>query len=689
MKPLAIRRRRLGVAGLAAAAALTALIQPAVSGAASTVRPAALVPAATGDPVIVAAGDIACAPPNPPVGPESKVCQQNATADLIDQIKPTAVLPVGDLQYNKGTIEEFMGSNGYNDTWGRFKSISKPVIGDNEYEVVHGLGYWDYWNGAGNNDGQAATRNKGWYSYDLGTWHVIALNSERGGNGETWIPQASWDEQLAWLQADLAAHPYQCTLAYWHKPLYSTGTSYSDPKPFGELAYAAGVDVVLTGHAHRYERFVPQDADSNASPTGFMHWTVGTGGKSINPVQAYNKNLAVAGEGHGVLKMTLHAGSYDWQFVNAPGTTIQDSGSGNCVGGGIIPSQTAPSVSTVSPNGAVVGNAGTTVEINGSGFTGSTVDFGPGVTVKSVTVASPSRIVATVDVAPGTAAGARDVVVTNAGGLSATCSKCFTIAATSGGIPTGETPGYWFTASDGGIFAFGNAGFYGSTGAIKLAQPIVSMSPTSTGKGYWLVASDGGIFAFGDAKFHGSTGNIRLVKPIVGMATTPTGNGYWLVASDGGIFAFGDAAFYGSTGAIKLAKPIIGMMPTPSGNGYWMIASDGGVFAYGDAKFHGSTGSLKLASPIVGVAATPTGGGYWFTGANGAIYAFGDAGFFGAAGDSRLAKPIVGMAATNSGKGYWLVASDGGIFAYGDAKFHGSTGNIKLNQPIVGLAPSL
>ncbi|MDP9389155.1 MAG: superoxide dismutase family protein, partial [Actinomycetota bacterium] len=149
--------------------------------------------------------------------------------------------------------------------------------------------------------------------------------------------------------------------------------------------------------------------------------------------------------------------------------------------------------------------------------------------------------------------------------------------------------GYWLVADDGGVFAFGDAKFFGSTGALKLNRPVNGMAATPTGQGYWLVASDGGIFAFGDAEFHGSTGAIRLNQPIVGMTPTPSGNGYWLVASDGGIFAFGDARFAGSTGAIKLAQPIVGMASTPTGNGYWLVASDGGIFAFGDARFAGST----------------------------------------------------------------------------------------------------
>ena len=158
----------------------------------------------------------------------------------------------------------------------------------------------------------------------------------------------------------------------------------------------------------------------------------------------------------------------------------------------------------------------------------------------------------------------------------------------------GPGGGYWLAASDGGLFAFGDAGFYGSMGGQPLNKPIVGLTATPDGKGYWEVASDGGLFAFGDAGFYGSTGGITLNKPIVGMAVTPDGGGYWLVASDGGIFAFGDAGFYGSTGGIASNKPIVGMAVTPDGGGYWLVASDGGIFAFGDAGFYGSTGGIRL-----------------------------------------------------------------------------------------------
>ena len=232
--------------------------------------------------------------------------------------------------------------------------------------------------------------------------------------------------------------------------------------------------------------------------------------------------------------------------------------------------------------------------------------------------------------------------------------------------PTSAPAGYWTVASDGGIFSFGQMGFYGSMGGKPLnTTDRRHGARRPRRRGYWLVASDGGIFAFGDAGFHGSTGQHPLNKPVVGMAATPDGGGYWLVASDGGIFAFGDAGFYGSTGDIHLTKPVVGMAATPDGGGYWLVASDGGIFAFGDAGFYGSTGDIQLNKPVVGMAATPDGGGYWLVASDGGIFAFGDAGFHGSTGDIRLDQPVVGMAATPDGGGYWLVASDGGIFAFG------------------------
>lgn len=245
--------------------------------------------------------------------------------------------------------------------------------------------------------------------------------------------------------------------------------------------------------------------------------------------------------------------------------------------------------------------------------------------------------------------------------------------------------GYWLVASDGGIFSYCDAAFYGSTGGTRLNRPIVGMTPSPSGRGYWLVASDGGIFSYGDATFFGSTGAVVLNSPIVGMAASPSGRGYWLVAADGGIFAYGDAVFRGSAGASPLNRPIVAMATTPTGGGYWLVASDGGIFAYGDATFRGSAGGGLLNSPITGLAASRSGLGYWLVAQDGGIFAYGDATFRGSAGGSRLNRPIVGMAGAPGGGAYWLVASDGGIFAFG-APFYGSAGAIPLNRPIVGMA---
>ncbi|HSZ35482.1 MAG TPA: hypothetical protein VK773_00205, partial [Acidimicrobiales bacterium] len=246
--------------------------------------------------------------------------------------------------------------------------------------------------------------------------------------------------------------------------------------------------------------------------------------------------------------------------------------------------------------------------------------------------------------------------------------------------------GYWLAASDGGVFNYGNAQFYGSAGGMHLNAPVVGMAATPDAGGYWLVGSDGGIFNYGDAGFFGSTGGLVLNKPVVGMTPTSDGQGYWLVASDGGIFNYGDAGFYGSRGGQPLNKPIVGMAATADGKGYWLVASDGGIFSYGDATFYGSTGGLVLNKPVVNMAPTPDGHGYWLVASDGGIFNYGDAGFFGSSGGLVLNKPVVGMAATPDGAGYWLVASDGGIFNYGDALFYGSTGGMPLNAPMVGMA---
>jgi lysophospholipase L1-like esterase len=213
--------------------------------------------------------------------------------------------------------------------------------------------------------------------------------------------------------------------------------------------------------------------------------------------------------------------------------------------------------------------------------------------------------------------------------------------------------GYWLASSDGGVFAIGDARFYGSAGNLRLAQPIVGIAATRSGRGYWLVAADGGVFTYGDARFYGSTGAMRLNRPVVGMARTPRGRGYWLVAADGGVFTYGDARFHGSTGRLRLAQPIVGIASSGR-NGYYLFAYDGGVFTFGDAVFHGSMGGRPIFWPVVGMAVVPRGRGYYLLAANGAVYQFGRLPRIGSRADVDTADLFVAMAARRGG--YWLAA---------------------------------
>jgi len=232
-----------------------------------------------------------------------------------------------------------------------------------------------------------------------------------------------------------------------------------------------------------------------------------------------------------------------------------------------------------------------------------------------------------------------------------------------GGVEVAADPagGYWTTTSGGTVTSHDGATDYGSL-FVQLNKPVVGMAPTPDGRGYWLVASDGGIFSFGNAAFFGSTGSLELNKPIVGMAPTPDGRGYWLVASDGGIFSYGDARFYGSTGSITLNKPVVGMAPTADGNGYWLVATDGGIFSYGDAQFYGSTGSIRLNQPIVAMAPTPSGGGYWLVASDGGLFTYGDAPFEGSLGSSGAS--VEGLVVNASSESYLLVETNGNAESY-------------------------
>ncbi len=287
------------------------------------------------------------------------------------------------------------------------------------------------------------------------------------------------------------------------------------------------------------------------------------------------------------------------------------------------------------------------------------------------------------------------IPITSAQTVMASYSGNTELAGSSGSVAQAVRHGYWLLGADGGVFSLGDAQFYGSLPQIgyspagsghpnELNAPLVGICSTLDGKGYWLVASDGGVFTFGDAKYYGSTGSRHLNKPIVGMAITPDGKGYWLVASDGGIFAFGDAKYYGSTGSRHLNKPIVAMAITPDGKGYWLVASDGGVFAFGDAHYLGSASKDPISGPVVGLAQSFDGGGYWLATATGHVYPYGDATTQN--GGSPPDAFVVGIGGTADGGGFWTVTSRGGVYAYGDAKYDGSVSGMALQRPIVGMS---
>ena len=215
-------------------------------------------------------------------------------------------------------------------------------------------------------------------------------------------------------------------------------------------------------------------------------------------------------------------------------------------------------------------------------------------------------------------------------------------AAHTTAVSIGErSGGYWVLAGDGSVHPFGAATSRGSLAGKALNAAPFQLAPTPSGGGYWIVAFDGGVFSYGDATFYGSTGNRRLNQPVVGMAPTPSGHGYWLVASDGGIFSFGDAAFYGSTGSIRLNRPIVAMAVSPGGHGYWLIASDGGVFGFGDARYAGSLPGAHINEQAVALGAWPA-GGYVVATSVGHVYGFG-APAFGGPADAGARSPTVAL----------------------------------------------
>ena len=265
--------------------------------------------AAADDPVIVAAGDIG----------DCATTGDEATAVLLDGI-PGTVAALGDIAYPNGTAANFRDC--YAPTWGRHRSRTRPAVGNHEYKTTSAATpYFDYFGSA------AGPRGKGWYSYDLGAWHVVVLNSNCafvGGCGPS-------SAQVTWLKADLAANAGDHVLAYFHHPRYSSGEHGNEGgvQTLWEVLYAAGAELVLNGHDHHYERFAPQDPWGRVDATfGIRAFVVGTGGTALRPKTRNVPNSEVFSATHGVLKLTLRADGYDWAFVPIAGKTFTDAGTG-------------------------------------------------------------------------------------------------------------------------------------------------------------------------------------------------------------------------------------------------------------------------------------------------------------------------------------------------------------------------
>jgi acid phosphatase type 7 len=269
----------------------------------------------------MAAGDIANC---------SKDAHQK-TAALIEARKPDAVLALGDIVYPNGTLEEFVDC--YGSSWGRFRGITRPAIGNHEYHTPHAGPFFAYFCGT---SGEVF---KGYYSFEVGPWHAIALNSVCGVDNDV-DPNSSDDfggcgadsPQAKWLRDDLAKHAKSCTVAFWHHPRYSSGKhgNADHMRDLYKILDDGKVDLALNGHVHSYERFDPQDADGNGAVQGIRQFTVGTGGGSltgfgtIKPNSVYRSNLD-----YGVLELSLEKTRYAWKFITASGK-MTDSGDAQC-----------------------------------------------------------------------------------------------------------------------------------------------------------------------------------------------------------------------------------------------------------------------------------------------------------------------------------------------------------------------
>jgi len=600
---------------------------------------------------LYAAGDVARA--------DSGADEQTAAiikAGIAADPDHTRVAMLGDGAYPDGSYQTYLnaydkstGPGATNDGWGQFKDVTYPTPGNHDYGQQMGPlddGYRQYWDPilqkmdkSGGGDGDTLSDHSGWYSVDIGpNWHLISLNWACGtdpskgsgtGCGET-------DPQGAWLAGDLqqatAAHKH--IIAMWHGArFFSTNDNEGNGSPVGpstdafktnaywKMLQAAGADVVIAGHQHNYEVFdhmsvvepagAPKgDLQGSIDPAGPREFVVGTGGGIpshfvAGAAPATGSVKRIDGQ-FGVLRLTLHDNSYDWQFISATDGSVLDSGTDTTHGtiSGTTDT-TAPTTSTTAPP------AGPPAPGNRNGYwmlgsDGKVYGFG---TAQNFGDA-------------GVVPGAQAVHLE----------------------PTPSGNGYWIVDDTGGVSSYGDAVYHGGPDSLSLrpGEKVTSLSSTVTGRGYWMFTNMGRVLSYGDAVSYGDMSATKLNAPVLGSIVTPTGKGYYMVAADGGIFSFGDAQFYGSMGDKKLNAPVESLVPTSDGLGYWLVASDGGIFAFGDAAFKGSMGGQRLNKPITGMVRYAD--GYLMVGQDGGIFNFSSQKFLGSLGADPPGHPIVSVA---------------------------------------------
>ena len=632
--------RRFVLFGLAVAAALGPAAPPVV--AASAAEPT----------VLVGAADIA----------DCTKDGDSKTADLLDGI-PGTVFAVGDLVQD-GTTDQFHDC--YGPTWGRHFDRTMPAVGNREYETPGAMPYFDYFGAA------AGEQGKGWYSYDFGTWHVVVLNSMCHV-----IDCDEGSEQERWLRADLAAADAECIAAFWHHPRFTSGYSRGGSSTTGalfEALYDHGADLLISGHTHFYERFARQDPRGRLDATGVRQFIAGTGGHAFTAFHSVDTPAQHSevrnNKTNGVLKLTLRAGDYDWQFVPVAGQSFTDAGTDTCTPGAEAEPPPDPDGDTDGdgdgdPDGDTDGDGDQTGPGDDSdpepGDTGT--DPGP----------DPDG-----DADEG---GQPTTPHVPAGGSGTTGEQKLV---TPGPGPVASTAGYWALDASGAVYAFGAARPMGP-GTVTPAATAVDIEPTPAGDGYWILDSTGAVSAVGTAARLGGVPprTLRPGETASSLSATPSGRGYWIFTTRGRAVRFGDAPLLGDLAGTALNGPVLDSVATRTGRGYWMVASDGGIFAFGDAAFSGSMGSVALNAPVQSLVPDPDGTGYWLVASDGGVFAFA-AGFVGSMGGQPVNAPVTGMVAY--GTGYLMVATDGGVFNFSNRPFAGSLGDRPPAAPVMAVA---